>query len=87
MALIRLSALGFIVLSVIYVLASFYARATYRRKLGREWDEEQPNIERDEFVKQGLTDYDSSIRPKLILGVYIVPICVVIFMIYLTNFQ
>jgi len=87
MALIRVAALGFVVLSVIYVLLSFSARAAFRRKLRREWDDERPTQDRDAFVKQGMEDYDASIRPKLFLGVYILPVCVVILMIYLTNFQ
>jgi hypothetical protein len=71
---------------VIYVTLSVYARFSYRRKLGREWDEERPTPDRDAFVREGLKGYDNSIRPKLILGVYIVPIGVIALLIYLTNF-
>ncbi len=86
-ALIRLAALGFIVLRVIYVALSIYSRSVRRRKLGQEWDEERPSTDRDAFVEQGLKDYDRSLRPKLLLGVYIVPACVVIVLVYLTNFH
>ena len=38
-------------------------------------------------MEKGLAEYDGSLRRKLILGVYIVPICLVALMIYLTNFH
>lgn len=86
-ALIRLAAIGFVVLSIIYVALSLYSRAVRRRKLRAEWDETRPPMDRETFVDQGLKDYDTSLRRKLILGVYILPICVIGFIVYVTNFQ
>jgi hypothetical protein len=43
-------------------------------------------VDRDTFVQEGLTRYDSSLRRKLILGVYVVPTLLVMLLIYLTNF-
>jgi predicted permease len=86
-ALLRLSVIGFIVLTVIYVCLSFYSRAVRRGKLEAEWEEEGMTGDRDAFVRAGLEDYDGSLRRKLILGVYVVPVCVVIALIYFTNFH
>lgn len=86
-ALIRLSFVGFIVLSVVYVGLSLYSRSVRRRKLIQQWEEERPTQDRDAFVSDGLSDYNQSLRRKLILGVYFVPICVVGFIVYVTNFQ
>lgn len=86
-ALLRLSVIGFIVLTVIYVCLSFYSRAVRRGKLEAEWEEEGMTGDRDAFVRAGLEDYDGSLRRKLILGVYVVPVCLVIALIYFTNFH
>lgn len=86
-ALIRLSVIGFVVLTVIYVILSLYSRSVRRKRLKAEWDEDRPPLDRDSFVRQGLDEYDHSLRRKLILGVYVVPVCTVIFIVYVTNFQ
>ena len=85
--LMRLVVIGFIVLTVIYVCLSLYSRAVRRGKLRAEWEDGPQDTDQDSFVEQGLRDYDGSLRRKLILGVYVVPICVVAIIIYLTNFH
>lgn len=86
-ALARLLVVGFLVLTVIYICLSLYSRSVRRGKLEREWDEEVREGDREAFVDEGLEDYDSSLRRKLILGVYVIPICLVAFIIYATNFM
>lgn len=87
LALGRLLVIGFLVLSVVYICLSLYSRAVRRDKLEKEWDEEIQTGDREAFVKAGLRDYDGSLRRKLILGVYIVPLTVISVIIYLTNFH
>lgn len=79
--------MGFIVLTVIYIGVSIYSRAVRRRKLIAEWEQERPIESRETFVAKHLEDYDTSLRRKLILGVYIVPVCVISLIVYVTNFQ
>ena len=86
-ALARLLVIGFLVLSVVYICLSLYSRAVRRDKLEKEWDEEIQQGDRDAFVETGLREYDGSLRRKLILGVYIVPLTVISVIIYLTNFH
>jgi len=86
MALIRLFVIAFAVLSIVYLSLSLYSRAKRRDKLEAEWDEGGVETPRDRFVQAGLKDYDGSLRRKLILGVYIVPLCLVVLIIYLVNF-
>jgi hypothetical protein len=86
-ALGRLLVVGFVVLTIIYIALSFYSRAVRKGKLQREWDEEGMTGDKDAWVQQGLEDYDGSLRRKLILGVYVVPVVVVTIIIYLTNFH
>jgi len=86
-ALGRLVVIGFLVLSVVYICLSLYSRAVRRDKLEKEWDEEIQQGDRETFVQAGLREYDSSLRRKLILGVYIVPMLVISLIIYFTNFH
>ncbi len=83
----RLMFFGLIALTVIYVCLSFYSRSVRRGKLKTWWEEEGRPGDLDAYVEKGLADYDGSLRRKLILGVYVVPICVVALIIYLTNFH
>ena len=80
---------GFIVLTVVYVMVWFYSRSVRREKLEKEWDAENPGGDpraREEFVEKGMVDYHSSIRPKLILLVYVVPMLAAGLLMYLINF-
>ena len=85
-ALARLLVIGFIVLTVIYVSVSLYSRAVRRGKLEAEWDEEGMSGDREAWVKGGLAEYDSSLRRKLILGVYVIPVVIVGTIIYVVNY-
>lgn len=76
----------FIVLSIIYISLSLYSRSRARARLEEEWAEGPQDLPQDAYVKAGLVAYDSSLRRKLILGVYIVPMGIVALIIYLTNF-
>ncbi len=82
---IRLVVMGLIFLTIIYVCLSFYSRAVRRGKLRKKWSDGPQKVDRDTFVQRGLKKYDGSIRRKLILGVYIVPVILFGAIIYLTN--
>ncbi len=87
LALLRLMVFGFLFLSVIYVALSLYSRSVRTGKLRQLWEDEGQPGERDAFVAAGLKEYDGSVRRKLILLVYIVPIIAMSTIIYLTNFN
>ncbi len=82
---IRLIVMLFVVMTIVYVCLSFYSRAVRRSKLKEKWEAGRKLVDRDTFVRRGLERYDGSIRRKLLLGVYIVPILVIGLIIYLTN--
>jgi hypothetical protein len=84
--LIRLIVFGFIFLTVIYVGLSFYSRAVRRRKLMQEWEDEGMEGDKEDWVRAGLKEYDQSLRRKLILGVYVVPLVVIGTIVYLVNY-
>jgi len=85
-AIARLGLMGFVVLSVIYVLVSIYSRSVRRERLEKRWEAEGIGGDREEFIRDGLAEYDSSVRRKLILGVYVVPVIVIGTLIYAINF-
>nr|WP_099825365.1 hypothetical protein [Oceaniglobus indicus] len=85
-ALARMGILAFVALTVIYVLLSIYSRSVRREKLEDAWEEEGQPGERADFVRNGLAEYDSSLRRKLILGVYVIPVIVVGSLIYAINY-
>lgn len=86
---VRLIIFGFIGLSVVYVLLSIYSRSIRREKLEDEWAEEHgggEGPERDAFVEKGIAEYNSSLRPKLLLLVYVVPTVLVAVIHILTTY-
>lgn len=76
-----------VVLTILYVAISIYSRRVRRGKLEASWDEMGMTGDRDAYIEQGLKDYDSSLRRKLILGVYVVPLTVIALLIYVSNFM
>ncbi|MFL4469141.1 hypothetical protein ACERZ8_04385 [Tateyamaria armeniaca] len=86
MVLVRLLFIAFVVLSVIYLSLSLYSRSRARDRLEAEWDAGDFDIPRESYVRAGLVEYDGSLRRKLILGVYVVPMSLVCLIIYLVNF-
>ena len=99
-AVIRLTVVAFLVLSVVYICVSLYSRAVRSRKLKEAWDagdrdgdwkvaedESGPYDDREAYLRAGLEQYDRSLKKKLILGVYLFPAALVGFLIYATNFM
>lgn len=84
---IRLFAIAFVVLTIVYFYLSIRQRWRTRHTLEEEFDQGGIDGDRDTYVEEGLKEYESSLRRKLILGVYIVPMLVVAVLIYVTNFM
>ena len=87
LAFIKLIVIGGVVLTAIYIALSLWSRRVRRGKLRREWQDTGRPGDEDAYVEAGLKEYDGSVRRKLILGVYVIPIIVIGTIIYLTNFH
>lgn len=85
--ILRLMAMAFVVMLVVYFLLSAWSRSVRRGKLGEEWDEEVREGDRAAFIDEGLEEYDQSLRRKLIFGVFVVPYLVIGILVYVMNFQ
>ncbi len=86
-ALVRLGLLGAVVLTVVYVIVSLYSRSVRRGKLEQEFDQSEMTGDRDDFIAQGLAQYEKSLRRKLILLVYVIPVLLVCALVYVVNFM
>ena len=91
MALVRLVIFGFIGLSVIYFAISIYSRSLRREKLEEMWAEDNPGADdmtaRADYVDKGIEEYNTGIKPKLILLVYVVPTVIVVATLIFTNWN
>lgn len=89
MGFIKLVIFGFVGLTVIYFSVSLFSRSVRKERLENSFDAENPDGgepgARDAFVAEGIAAYDSSIRPKLIGLVYVVPTVVIGAIIYAIN--
>ena len=86
MGFVRLIVFGFIILSVIYLSLSIYSRSVRRERLEKAYDAEPVDgISREDYVEKGMVEYHGSLRPKLLLLVYVVPTILVGAIVYITN--
>lgn len=85
-AAMRLFVIAFAVLSVLYVFLSVRQRWRARRALEEEFDTGAGDLDRATYIEEGMKEYESSLRRKLILGVYVVPLVVITTLIYVMNF-
>lgn len=86
-ALLRLLIILLFIQTVLYVVLLSRARFRHRRRLEREWHETSGESEIDAYIEQGMADYETSLRRHLLYGIYIVPLALVAFLVYATNFM
>lgn len=89
MAFVRLVVFGFLILTVFYLCISLYSRSVRREKLEKEWEANPPEGAtpdmRADFIASGMMVYESGLRKKLILLVFVIPPLVVGTIIYFIN--
>lgn len=91
-AILRAGVLGFVILTVVYIMVSIYSRSVRREKLENAWDsdparEGAAQSERDAYIEAGMEAYRHGLRRKLIWLVYIIPMAVVLTTVYYVNHQ
>lgn len=89
MGLVRLVLVGGVILTVIYFCISIYSRSVRREKLEDAWAEDHPDggdpADRRAYIEAGMAQYESGLRKKLILLVYILPVIFVTAILWFTN--
>jgi hypothetical protein len=90
MGFVRLALFLFVFLTILYVTASVYLRSVRREQLEKRWDSRAhpllPTTDRAEFIRRGLHLYDRSLRRRLLLAIYVVPVTLIAVLLYLINF-
>ena len=86
-AIVRLAFFGFIGLTVVYWLVAIYSRSVRRERLEKEFDASGVEGARDDYIKEGLDDYEHGLRRKLIVLVYIIPAVIIAVTVYFVNYQ
>jgi Ca2+/Na+ antiporter len=85
-AMLRLAIVGFVVMTVLYVLLSIYSRSLRREELEKEWDAAQGPGDRADFIEAGMATYQTGLRRKLLWLVYVIPTLVFLVLLYVLNF-
>ena len=79
-------AVVFLILTLSYVALSAYRRWDRRKSLEAAYDAAGPTgLSRDAFIAAGMTAYDRSLRKRLLLGVYLLPVLTVAILIALAQ--
>ncbi|TQS70426.1 hypothetical protein ERN12_14925 [Rhodobacteraceae bacterium] len=90
-AFFRFALPGLAGLTLIYVLIGVYARSLARERLEKAWEDPKTGaascLTREEFIAQGMRAYKHSLRRKLLVLVYIVPVGVVAILVYVMNYR
>lgn len=76
-----------LVLSVVYTLLSISSRMRQKQKLINEYKVTQAETPKEEFVATGMQKYERSLKPKLIFGVFLVPLAISALLIYLAQYS
>lgn len=84
-ALVRVILVALVFQTVVYVSLWFYARTRRREKLEADWREKENAGSLEAFVKDGLDAYERALKRKLIWGVYVLPSCALVVLVYLTS--
>lgn len=84
-AISRLILGGALILGVLYLLVSLYARSLRREALEDEWNNAGQPGTRQDYVQSGLTEYNQSLRRKALLLIFIVPPVLVGVLAYVIN--
>ena len=81
----------FLVLSLIYAVLSFTSQMKHRARLNSEYKSDINKVSsgesHDAYVERGMKAYHRSYRPKLITGVYLIPLFIIGVLTYLAQYS
>ncbi|MGB0906362.1 MAG: hypothetical protein ACPGVT_02620 [Maricaulaceae bacterium] len=88
---IRNIVIVFLLLTIVYAVLSFTGRMKERARLKSEYKSDVSKIttgvSHDVYVEKGMKNYHRSYRPKLIFGVYLVPLFIIGVLMYLAQYS
>ena len=90
--LIAIAALGawvwrivliFLVLTIVYAALTFISRMRQKDRLKAEFKRAETESSKEDFMNEGMAKYNKSLRAKLILSVYLIPLAALSLLIFL----
>jgi len=75
-----------LILSAVYAVLSISGRHKAKKRLKAEYDAEQLGVSQKEYLARGLAKYDRSMKPKLFLFVFILPIVIIAGLMFLAQY-
>ncbi|MFT4619344.1 MAG: uncharacterized membrane protein (DUF485 family) [Sulfitobacter sp.] len=85
-AVLRLFALLFAVLTLLYMIMSFMLRQIALKEAREEWEALDARINWETYLERQMKVHNRSMKRKLIVGVYILPTALVASLVYFVNF-
>lgn len=76
---------GFVGLTLLYGVLSVYARSVHREGLETRFDAGGIEGLREDFIRDGMAQYDHSLRKRLLLLVYVIPVVLIVVIAYVVN--
>lgn len=84
-AVLRLFALLFVVLTLLYLVMSFALRQIALKEAREEWEKLDTRIDWETYLERQMKVHNRAMKRKLIVGVYILPTALVAALIYFVN--
>ena len=85
--ILRSAVIGFVLLTVVYLIVAMYSRSVRREKLEKKFDAGDVDGDRTAYIEAGMQQYEQGLKRRLVWLVYIVPAVIVISTVYLVNYQ
>ena len=85
-AALRLFALLFVVLSLIYLVLSFFLRQIAQKEARDAWEKLETRIDWETYLERQMKSHNRTMRRNLILGVYVLPMSFLAAVVYFVNF-
>ncbi|NNE58933.1 MAG: hypothetical protein HKN36_12570 [Hellea sp.] len=84
-ALISRAVVVFILLTLLYIILTIGNHWKQVSRLERAYKETKPEMDKDAYIDAGMKKYKRSLKAKLVLGVYLVPLALFGLLTYLYN--
>ena len=86
-AILKNMAIGYVFLTVVFFILSWYMRSLRRESLENKFDEAEMEGDRAAYVKKGIEDYNNSFLRKSLIVVFFLPPIIYGVILYLINFS
>lgn len=83
--MLRMIILWLVVLPLVHWIVAVYARSVRREALERDFDDGGEAGTREEFIARGMADYEHSLKKKILVLVYILPVLAVVAIAWAVN--